>query len=192
MLVGVDPVEALSAALDTHWAVGRTVSVADLGRPTPCPGWSVSDVLNHSVGVIVKFTRFASGTTDHPRTPGGELLGDDHVGALRSATESARSAWKSVDRSRRCTLPFGTFPADLAAGVNLVDTLAHSWDLSVASGLPLECDDQLWLAGLEAAAGFIGPRRDPAQYAPEVAVSLSASPKARFLGYLGRRAPWPS
>jgi hypothetical protein len=81
----------------------------------------VRDVLNHSIGVTIKFTGFAAGATDHPRPPAGDLVGSDHALALRSAAGSGRAAWASADMTRRCHLSFGTFPASLAAGINLFD-----------------------------------------------------------------------
>ena len=91
--------------------------------------------------------------------------------------------------ARPCHLPFGTFPASLAAGINLFDVLAHAWDIAAATGVVLECPDELWQAGLEAARTVIGPVRDPRQYAPEIPVAAAASPRQRFLAFTGRAEP---
>ena len=104
--------------------------------------------MNHSIGVTLKFADFAAGGNDHPRTPPGDLVGRDHRLALRSAAGAARAAWVSADMARPCHLPFGTFPAGLAAGINLFDVLAHTWDIAAATGVALECADDLWQAGL--------------------------------------------
>jgi hypothetical protein len=50
----------------------------------------------------------------------------------------------------------------------------------------VECPDELWSAGLEAARTVIGPGRDPRQYAPEVPVAAAASLMYRFLAFTGR------
>ena len=91
--------------------------------------------------------------------------------------------------TRPCHLSFGTFPASLAAGINLFDVLAHTWDIAAATGVTLECPDELWQAGLEAAQTVIGPGRDPRQYAPELPVPAAASPRRRFLAFTGRAEP---
>ena len=145
--------------------------------------------MNHSIGVTMKFAGFAAGGSDHPHTPHGDLVGRDHRLALRSAAGAARSAWASADMARPCHLPFGTFPAGLAAGINLFDVLAHTWDIAAATGVTLECPDDLWQAGLEAAQAVIGPGRDPRQYAPEIPVAVAASPRQRFLAFTGRAEP---
>jgi uncharacterized protein (TIGR03086 family) len=146
----------------------------------------VRDVMNHSIGVTLKFAGFAAGGSDHPRTPPGDLVGRDHRRALRAAAAAARAAWASADMARPCHLPFGTFPASAAAGINLFDVLAHTWDIAAATGVALECPDELWNAGLEAARTVIGPGRDARQYAPEVPVTEPASPRQRFLAFTGR------
>jgi uncharacterized protein (TIGR03086 family) len=187
MLVTVHPVaEALVAALDVQVGVGRQVRAEQLGLGSPCPGWSVHDVINHSLGVTLKFAGFAAGRTDRPRAPTGDLVGRDHARALAEAAGAARVAWASADLTRQCHLPFGTFPADLAAGINLFDVLAHTWDVATATGTELWCDDELWIAGLDAARAVIGPGRDPRQYAAEITTGPDASPRRRFLGFLGR------
>ena len=147
------------------------------------------EVMNHSIGVTLKFADFAAGGSDHPRSPPGDLVGRDHRRALRSAAAAARAAWASADMARPCHLPFGTFPASVAAGINLFDVLAHTWDIAAATGIVLECPDDLWEAGLEAARTVIGAGRDPRQYAPEIPVTAAGSPRQFFLAFTGRGEP---
>jgi uncharacterized protein (TIGR03086 family) len=186
----VQPVEALIRFLGVQFGLVRRVGRSDLGRVTPCPGWSVRDVLEHSIGVTLKFTAFASGATDHPRRPPGDLLGRDHRSALRSATRSAQSAWRSVDPSRVCTLSFGSYPATRAAGIHLVDVLAHTWDVAAAVGAGIECDDELWVAARHQAALLIGSDRDLRHYGRASEAGPVSTAEARFLAYLGRSEGW--
>jgi hypothetical protein len=90
---------------------------------------------------------------------------------------------------RTCQLSFGTFSADAVLGINLVDVLAHTWDVAVATGVDLVCEDNLWTTSLDAAQLLIGPYRDPRQYAPAVPVGASASARKHFLGFVGRNDP---
>jgi uncharacterized protein (TIGR03086 family) len=190
MLVAVHPrAQALIGALETQAATGARLRPAQLPLASTCPGWSVRDVLNHSIAVTLKFALFAAGTVDRPQEPTGDLVSADHVLALRSAAAAARAAWASADMTRRCRLSFGTFPADLAAGINLFDALAHTWDVAAATGVMMRCDDYLWRAGLDAARIVIGSRRDLEHYAAEIPVGADASPRNRFLAFLGRSEP---
>jgi uncharacterized protein (TIGR03086 family) len=130
----MEVVEALTTAVEAQWAVGRLVAPADFARATKCPGWSVFDVVNHSIGVTLKFAEFASGSTDSPRSPTGDLIGTSLEDALGSMVVTTRRAWESADMTRECHLPFGTFSAEMAAGIDLVDVLAHGWDIGPFRG----------------------------------------------------------
>lgn len=184
--MGVQRVEALLEALEHQVVIGAHLDTALLTVESPCPGWTVREVLNHSIGVTLKFADFASGVSDNPKTPRGDLVGLDHRAALRETADAARSAWSTADMERMCYLSFGTYSSDMAAGVNLFDVLAHTWDIATGVGAELDCADDLWNTGLKAARDLIGGDRDPIHYGLEIPVGPSASPRARFLGYLGR------
>ena len=115
-----DPtVHALGAAVEAWRDLLGQVTAAQLTLATPNPGWDVAKVIQHVIAVTGKFTVFALGVTDQPRTPGYDLISDDHRAAFNYAADRALAAWQCADLRRRCYLPFGTFTADLAAGINL-------------------------------------------------------------------------
>ncbi len=182
----MDVVDALLLAPEAQRALVAGADLADLARPSRCPGWSVREVINHSVGVTAKFAAFASGTTDHPTTPPGDLLGDRPDRAVRVTADLARSAWTGVDRSRRCHLPFGTFRSEVAAGINRVDVLAHGWDVGPLGTSVFTCPDEVWSLGLTMARLVVGAKRDLRHEAPEVVAPASAPPVVHFLGLVGR------
>ena len=182
----VERVEALVVALDLYADVGGHIEEAQLAIASPCAGWSVRDVIAHSVGVIHKFAAFARGETDEPRTPTGDLLGGDHRLAMCLAAAEGAAAWSHADLSRHCRLPFGTFAADVAAGINLFDVLAHTWDLASAVGMTLGGSDELWRAGLEAALLVVGPHRDAAHYGEALPARPDDPPRTQLLAFLGR------
>jgi uncharacterized protein (TIGR03086 family) len=189
MVVVVQRLEALVDALDMQVGVGGQVQSSQLSLASPCPGWTVRDVMGHSIGVTLTFTEFAAGTTDAPHAPTGDLVGRDHRQALRTAARAAQRAWTGADMGRTCRLSFGTFSADSVLAINLVDVLAHSWDIAVATGVSLDCDESLWTAGLDAADVVIGHDRDTRQYGPQIPVGASATARQRFLGFVGRLDP---
>lgn len=189
--MGREAVGALVEALEIQSAVVRRLGDGQLGLPSACPGWSVRDVVAHSVGVTLKFAAFASGATDAPRTPAGDPLLPDHRAAVRGAAGLARRSWATADLDRPCRLPFGTFPASVAAGINLFDVLAHTWDVATPAGLAAPFPDVLWETGLAAARTVLGPARDPAHYGSELATSAADPPAVRFLRFLGREPAAP-
>jgi uncharacterized protein (TIGR03086 family) len=179
-------IDGLVAALELQRDVAVAIDPDDLRMPSGCDGWTVRAVLDHSIGVTTKLAAFAAGDTDEPHAPAGDLVGSDHVVTMRTLVEHATRCWASVDLGRTCRLPFGTFTADEAAGINLFDVLAHTWDVAHVSTTQLDADDPVWDAGRRAASRVIGERRDPRHYAPELPAPPAASPMARFLAYLGR------
>ncbi len=182
----MEAVEALGLAVEAQRQLGEALLPSDLSRPSRCPGWSVLDVMNHSIGVTYKFTEFASGATDRPRTPDGDLIGGRLAPVLRAVTDASRAAWSTADMSRACHLPFATVSSETAAGINLVDVLAHGCDVGEFRGVTFSCPEEVWAIGLTMAERLIGARRDPHHYGPEVTVPDSAPMQRRFLGYLGR------
>jgi len=159
----------------------------DLISPSKCPGWTRCDVLSHSIAVTLRFAQFASGETHTPELPRGDLVGSDPAGALSAVVAAARRAWGSTDRSRVCHLSFGSFDAETAAGINLVDVLAHGWDISPLHDRRFNCEDELWRIGLVSARALIGSHRDLRHYGPEVVAEPDATSQERFLAYLGRQ-----
>lgn len=181
-------VHALGAALEAWHSLLDQVSAVELTLATPNPGWDVAHVINHSIAVTSKFTTFAVGTTDQPRTPDHDLIGNDHRFAFGKTAERALAAWRAADPRRCCHLPFGTFTADLAAGINLFDLQAHGWDIHQATGATFACPHTTWETGLDAARRVIGQQRDPHHFAPALPAQPSASTQIRLLRYLGRDA----
>jgi uncharacterized protein (TIGR03086 family) len=181
----VETIPALAEVLLDQLDLVRRITRAQLSVASPCPGWTVRHVINHSIGVTQKFTRFAEGD-DRPSAPTGDLIGDDHVQAIECVVELAHSAWSSVDTTRHCELSFGSFSADLAAGINLFDVLAHGWDVATALGLDWDPAEDLWMCGLDAATAVIGEQRDSVHFANEMPIPLEASNRERLLAFLGR------
>jgi uncharacterized protein (TIGR03086 family) len=185
----MDVIDALATALDAQVGVGDHLRPPDLDLNSACPGWTIRHALSHSIAVTLKFADFASGVTDHPREPPGDLVGGDHRLALRDAATTSRAAWAFVDRTRSCHLGFGDFPANVAAGLNLYDVLAHTWDIATPAGLTFELDDDVWNIGLVAARVVIGSERDLRHYGEALPVAAGATPRRRLLALLGRPGP---
>jgi len=185
--VSVDSIEALLKSLEVQVVLIGSATRSDLAGESRCPGWTRCDVLEHSIAVTLRFARFASGETDRPVLPAGDLLGADPAASLHAVVATARPSWTATDRSRVCQLSFGDFDALTAAGINLVDILAHGWDISPLRNRWFDCEDDLWQVGLAAARALLGADRDLRHYAPEVPVGADASTQERFLALLGRQ-----
>jgi uncharacterized protein (TIGR03086 family) len=181
-------VAALGEALDLQAHVYAQVSPSNLDLHSACSEWSIGEVMAHSLGVTLKFVDFAMGATDRPHSPGGDLLGVDHRSTFARLAGQSRLAWLSADMGRSCYLRFGVYSADLAAGINLFDVLAHTSDVAGPSGVDLPGRDRLWEVGLDAARVIVGRAADPDHFAPALAADETDPPQVRFLRFLGRDA----
>ncbi|MBA2632993.1 MAG: maleylpyruvate isomerase N-terminal domain-containing protein, partial [Chloroflexi bacterium] len=156
-----------------------------LSPPSPCAGWSIREVMNHSIGVTHKRADFAAGRTDQPHPPAGISLAST-ITRRFARPRPPRKQRGDQSTTRLCHLPFGTFPADVAAGINLLDVLAQTWDIAAAANIGINDDDEeVWTIGFDAARGH-RTRSRPSHYAPAVPAPMQASPMVLFLAFLGR------
>jgi uncharacterized protein (TIGR03086 family) len=187
------PPTPLAQALDL---VGTTVVDAvgpsDLIRPTPCDGWDVRQVLAHIVGTTIKFTAFARQETERPSSPRGDPLGDDIRQAYWDAAAASAAAWALPVPDRAiCRLPFGDFPGEYAARINLFDVLVHGWDLATAVGLERSYAPPVSLVhlSLEVAERLVTPDAVAAgQYIDPAERGAAVMPLQQLLECTGRRA----
>jgi uncharacterized protein (TIGR03086 family) len=182
----------LVAALDSSYeraaALIAGIDAAQLARPTPCADWDVSATLDHLVGATWMFTLANQGQSVGEDSFG---VGDDRPQAALSAAAAANVAsWRAVgafDGER--ALPFGTFPADAVAMMNLAEVVVHTWDVEVALGADTTIDPAIAKMLDEFYAAIsLDPYRAHGAFGPEVFVDASASHADRLLAQLGRES----
>jgi uncharacterized protein (TIGR03086 family) len=114
-------------------------TIADLGLPTPCDGWTLADLLAHMVAQHSGFARASRGEVDELSFWAARPLGDDAVPAYRLAANDVMDAFA---RPGVLDQPFwlpeirdgGPFPATTAIAFHLVDYVVHGWDVAVTIG----------------------------------------------------------
>ena len=125
--------------LDRRAASGLAVlidatSSDQFAKPTPCPAWSVRDLLAHLVAGNVKYTEIGHGRDWYRGAPEVDL-GDDPAGTYRQTLETMLQAWSQPDVLERETpLPVGRGPAAAALYLHVGEILVHGWDLASAIG----------------------------------------------------------
>jgi uncharacterized protein (TIGR03086 family) len=165
-----------------------TIAAVDHHRwndPSPCEDWSALDVLRHIIdthNVVAGFVGWELGP--------GPVVGLDPLGAWLSASGQMQAQLDDPARAGQLfESPDGPMAFESAVDqlINL-DLVVHRWDIGAAVDVPVEIepDDLAWAsARVEAmgddirAEGVFGPPLEPA---------ADASPQARFLAYLGRKA----
>ncbi|MFD2466215.1 TIGR03086 family metal-binding protein [Amycolatopsis silviterrae] len=183
----MNPVDDLAAVLESTGELVAGVSRWD--APTPCPEWTVRELVNHLVLGHRLFTgalRGEAGGSLDPRA--ADVLGDDPVAAYREAVAGLLAAFRQPGALERVVeVPAGTVPGIVAVHLRIVEELVHGWDLARATGQEPKFEDSLVereIAFSTAKLGDLPPERSP--FAPPVPVAESAPPLDRLVALLGR------
>jgi uncharacterized protein (TIGR03086 family) len=184
----MDILDRLDGAFASTGRVMAKVAPDRLDDPTPCTEWNVRSLLNHTTGVVALFAAAAGRRQPEgdPRT--ADWVGTDPASAFNDAAKTTLEAWSQPAALQgTCRLPIGELPAEVAAGVNLVDTLVHGWDLAKALGLDPTLDPALAAAALEVSKLIMNDdlRRQGA-FAPLVTIT-GGSPTDQLVAFLGRQ-----
>jgi uncharacterized protein (TIGR03086 family) len=176
----------------------RAVPDDDLARPTPCPDYSVGDLLDHVGGLAFAFTAAARKTNaadDGPPPPGdASRLDADWRTRIPDALDDLAAAWRDPDAWGGMTAAGGVeMPGEVAALVALDELVIHGWDLARATSTPFSVDD----ASLAAVHDFVAQFSTSAPadagnglFGPAVPVPDDAPLLDRVVGMAGRDPAW--
>ncbi|MET9263095.1 TIGR03086 family metal-binding protein [Amycolatopsis sp. NPDC004079] len=183
----MNPVDDLATVLESTSELVAGVSRWD--APTPCPEWTVRELVNHLVLGHRLFTavlRGEAGGSLDPRT--SDALGDDPVAAYRDAVAGLLAAFRQPGvLERTFEVPAGTVPGIAALRLRIVEELVHGWDLARATGQEPKFEDALVereIAFSAARLADLPAERSP--FAAPVPVAEDAPPLDRLVGLLGR------
>lgn len=174
-----------------HWVADLMAGVrpAQLDGPTPCTEYDVRALLEHMSALPAKLATVAEGGSPHSqshRVPIDEARVDDDY---RRASRAALEGWADDDLlTQTVTAPFGPAPGGLALGAFFMETLAHGWDLAVATGQDPEADPSL-VAKARAVAerALTDAARGPGRpFGHRVEPRPDAGPTEEFAALLGR------
>jgi uncharacterized protein (TIGR03086 family) len=169
-----------------------------LNAPTPCPAYSVGDLVEHIGGLAIAF-RDAAGKISGPTVsqapaPDASRLGTDWRTRIPEDLVGLAAAWRNPAAWTGMTMVGGVdLPGEVAGLVALDEIFIHGWDLAVATGQKFNCDD----ASLEVVHGFVLESAAPGQaalrdgiFGPVIAVPPDAPLLDRVLGLAGRDPGW--
>lgn len=185
-----DSLRVYTKAVSAFDHVVRMVPSTAWSNPSPCEGWSARDVLGHVIavqGYIESLARGVAPTLNPYGTP-GDLVGDDPWRAWSAARESVLDALGAPGVLDHVVQTFRAEETiDSALAWNVVDTLAHTWDLARATGVDEHLDDDLIVHATAQAGPKIEGMRQPPFFSSELVVTNDPSPTIQFLAMLGRR-----
>lgn len=166
-----------------------SVNADQWGAPTPCPGWTVRDVVSHLVGGDQMFAALLNG--DPMPGPEADPLGTDPVAAYRASSAALQDvAGRPRVLERSCAGPLGDNPtgADLIQ-LRLADLLVHGWDIGQATGLSAELpeSDDLVEGALAFMQTYLADELRGAQFDTPQAAGEAATALERLAAFCGRR-----
>jgi uncharacterized protein (TIGR03086 family) len=179
-------------------AVAAGVREDQLDAPTPMPGTSVRELLNHLLGLAVAFRDAAAKldgpTTSIPPAKVTEPLPDAWQELLDMRLVELAAAWVSADAWTGMTKAGGVdLPGEIGGLVALDEVLLHGWDLARATGQAYDVSD----GEADAVLPIVTPEEsDPDGsgrgdlFGAVVAVPADAPPFDRVLGLAGRKPDW--
>jgi uncharacterized protein (TIGR03086 family) len=180
----MDIVKALDQTFQHGHGVIAAVRPDQLDDPTPCEGWTVRDLLGHTIGVVAGIGAGVSG-----QAPAGELeLSADPAAQFQSVAASTLAAWRTPGiLEQTVNGPAGPMPGAVLAGINLLDTATHLWDIAKATGQPTALPEAVASAALEASQQTISPEIRTGRFGTEIAAPASADTTTRLVAFLGRQ-----
>ena len=169
-----------------------------LGGPTPCPAYTVADLVDHVHGLSFAFTASArkERLEDASASADGGRLPADWREVVPAALAGLAEAWHGTPDAYDGMTQAGPIdlPAPIAAQVALNEVVVHGWDLAVATGQEYAVAP----ASVAACRAFVesfeppadGPADDGGLFGPPVTVHTDAADLDRLVGAAGRRPDW--
>lgn len=177
-------------------ALVESVTDDQLDLRTPCPEYTVGDLLDHIGGLAVAFAEAARkehGTNATPPPAGAHgHLAVDWRTRIPADLDALGAVWADPAAwDGDATIAGAEMPASVVGVVALDEVVVHGWDLARALDQPFE-------AGTDAIAGameFVGPISEPGAprppiFGPVVTVPDDASATERFIALTGRDPDW--
>ena len=174
------------------------VSDDQLDGPTPCPDYSLGDLVEHVGGLTLAFTGAATKETGETgsQAPSGDVsrLPNDWRTRIRRDLAGLAAVWRDPEAWTGMTMAGGVdLPGEVAGLVALDELVIHGWDVARASGQAYDADE--W--ELQAVLGFVAPSAEPGQesqregvFGPVVDVPEDAPLLDRVIGLTGRDPGW--
>lgn len=164
-----------------------------LGGPTPCPAYTVGDLLDHVGGLSLAFAAAArKSALGGAPSADAAMLPADWREVFGERLADLADAWREPGALDGTTMAGPVeMPAAAAQLVAVDEVVVHAWDLAIATGQPYDPDP----AAAQAALGFATSFEPPPDaggglFGPPVPVPADAPLLHRLLGATGRDAAW--
>jgi uncharacterized protein (TIGR03086 family) len=173
------------------------VTVGDLERPTPCAGWRLRELLGHMIGQNYGYATAADGGIHDRSAFADRAVGDQPAADYGASARQVIDAFAAPSvTGQMMYLPWlrggMTLSAPMAIGFNLVDAVAHGWDVARTLDIAAEFDGKALLVALKVAEAVPAETQtldELSPFRPSVPTS-STSMLDRVVATLGRSPDW--
>jgi uncharacterized protein (TIGR03086 family) len=179
-----DPFALLAGALDQAGSVIARTKPDQASLPTPCSGWDLRTLVNHTAYDLQLFATMVNGA-ERP-SPGADLIDDDWAAAFRRESAALLATWRARGADGTIKARMGELPATWVVGQHLADIAVHTWDVARATDQSTDLDPEIGQAALEWARQNLKPEYRGTSFGPEVSVPDSAPLYDRLAGFFGR------
>lgn len=184
-------------ALSDATAMVTAIGPDELARPTPCTGWTLGTLVGHMIGQNNGFAvALRNGDAEESEYAAPTVQPDQLHRRWRESASRLLAAIDRVEPNRRIRLVEihreRLFTATVAVGLQLLDTVIHTWDLASSLGRQYRPDDQL-VATVTAQARLVptgAARSHPGSAFGPVMDMPDADPWQSSLALLGRTPPY--
>jgi uncharacterized protein (TIGR03086 family) len=174
--------EALDLTFQHAQQVIGNVRPDQLDNKTPCPEWTVRDLLAHQIGVVAGMGAAASG---QPRPD--FTLAPDPAAQFAEVSAATLQAWRAPGAlDRTVNGGPGPMPGRVLAGINVVDTATHTWDLATATGQPAALPEGIAEVAVEVSRQIMTPELRNGRFGQEVTPPAGADATTQLVAFLGR------
>jgi uncharacterized protein (TIGR03086 family) len=179
--------EALAST--RHYVAG--IGADQWGRPSPCEGWDVRELVNHVVSGNYWAAELAAGRTieDVGDRLDGDMLGDEPLAAYDQSSGAASAAFHVPGAMEAmCAVSYGPVPGEVYAGHRFIDVLIHGWDVAQSTGQDTTIPPEL----VEACWAVVEPQKEllvgSGMFGSDHEAPSGADRQTELLALLGRHA----
>lgn len=161
-----------------------------MAHGTPCPEFSVKDLLDHFVLVMRRVAIIGDGGHWSAVTEEQTARPDGHAEAFRDAAHDVMRAWTDAAKLEAMyEVPWGELPGGPLILTYTAELATHAWDLATATGQQLEIADQHLGGALFAARMLPADGRDDPMmpFDPVVDPGADAPVLLQIAGWMGRK-----
>ena len=182
----IDPLAAHQRAQQVFAAVLGNVGTGQLDGPTPCPEWTVRDLVEHVIGGNERVAIRAGLETEPAARPPGLAA------ALLATAARAQSVFAAPDgMTRTFDLPVGPVPGSAFIRIRTTELLAHAWDLATATGQSTDLDPELATQLLSQSREHITGNMRGRYYGQPQPCDQDRPPADQLAAFLGRGISLP-